>query len=116
MEFTAKNIQQLIGIPKIRYEYLKSKANIQPGYEEAEGTGRSHKYTFKNVMQFALAHRASRFGLAHVIGALARTRRAASERHGTLPCGWAAVRRRLQARGPATARMAIAAWRLIRRR
>lgn len=62
-DFRAKDIQQLLNIKPIRYEQIKHKAKIKPGIQEVEGTGRSHRYTFKNVIQFAISHHAASFGL-----------------------------------------------------
>jgi len=61
--YAAKDIQLIVGITRQRYEYIKNKANIQPGVEEVEGTGRSHTWDFKNLMEFALADRVSSLGL-----------------------------------------------------
>jgi hypothetical protein len=63
-KFQAKNIQHLLRIKKIRYEYLTSKLNIKPDVEEAEGTGRAHLYSFKNLLQIATAHHANEMGLS----------------------------------------------------
>jgi len=60
--FQAKDIQKILGIPKFRYEYLVTKMNIIPGVLEVDGQGKSHVYSFKNVLQFAYAHHASRLG------------------------------------------------------
>ena len=62
-EFKAKDIQELLEITKIRYEYIQKKADIQPGIEKVEGTGRSHLYTFGNLVDFVVAHRGSCYGL-----------------------------------------------------
>ena len=60
----ARHIQEALRISKIRYEYLKSKMQISPEINEVEGTGRAHRYSFRNVMQFALADRANALGLS----------------------------------------------------
>jgi hypothetical protein len=54
-EFKAKDIQTLVGITKSRYDYLNLKIGIKPEIREVEGTGRSHAYSFKNLMQFAIS-------------------------------------------------------------
>lgn len=63
-KFQAKDIQLILRITKIRYEYLTSKLNIKPGVEEVEGTGRAHLYSFKNLLQIAVAHNANQMGLS----------------------------------------------------
>ena len=59
----AKDIQIILNIKKIRYEYLASKTGIKPDIQEVEGTGRAHLYSFKNLFQFAIAHHANKLGL-----------------------------------------------------
>jgi len=61
--FQAKNIQELIGIPKHRYEYIASKMGIIPEIEEVENTGHVHLYSFKNLLEFAFVHTANQLGL-----------------------------------------------------
>jgi hypothetical protein len=61
--FQAKDIQKIVDIPKHRYEYISSKIGIKPEYLEVEGTGRSHLYSFKNVLEFAFVHHANKLGL-----------------------------------------------------
>jgi DNA-binding transcriptional MerR regulator len=61
--FQAKDIQLILNIKKVRYEYLASKIGIIPDIEEVEGTGRAHLYSFKNLLQFAIAHNANKLGL-----------------------------------------------------
>ena len=63
MEFHAKHIQKIVGIPKYRYEYLANKMNINPDVAEGEGQGKVHKYSFRNLLQFAFVHNASGLGL-----------------------------------------------------
>jgi hypothetical protein len=62
--FEAKGIQSIVGISKSRYEYLAIKIGISPDVQEVEGTGRSHVYSIKNLMQFAFAHFALCYGLS----------------------------------------------------
>ena len=59
----AKDIQKLVGISKSRYEYLATKIGISPDVKEAEGTGRSHLYSTRNLLQFAFVHHANDLGL-----------------------------------------------------
>jgi DNA-binding transcriptional MerR regulator len=61
--FQAKDIQIILNIKKVRYEYLASKIGIIPDIEEVEGTGRAHLYSFENLLQFAIAHNANKLGL-----------------------------------------------------
>lgn len=63
-QFQAKDIQRILKITKIRYEYLTSKIDIKPGVEEVEGTGKAHLYSFKNLLQIAVAHNANKMGLS----------------------------------------------------
>jgi len=60
--FQAKDIQQILRIPKFRYEYLVTKMAITPDVLEVDGQGKSHVYSFKNVLQFAYSHYASKLG------------------------------------------------------
>ncbi len=64
MKFQAKTIQKILGIKKHRYEYIASKIGITPDVDEVEGQGRTHIYSFKNLMQFAIIHHASDLGLS----------------------------------------------------
>jgi hypothetical protein len=59
MEFQAKDIQQILGIPKIRYEHLARRIRIIPEIEEVEGTGRARRFSIKNLLEFAAAERCS---------------------------------------------------------
>lgn len=62
--FQAKDIQKILSITKIRYEYLGSKISITPDVHEVEGTGRSHIYSFRNLIEFAIAHNGNKLGLS----------------------------------------------------
>lgn len=64
MEFQAKDIQRIVGIPKHRYEYIATRIGIKPDVAEVDGTGRSHVYSFKNLLEFAFAHKGSNLGLS----------------------------------------------------
>ena len=57
MKFQAKDIQRIVQIPKHRYEYIASKIGIKPDVDEVEGQGHIHRYSFKNLLQFAFIHR-----------------------------------------------------------
>ncbi|MEJ2731544.1 MAG: hypothetical protein P8185_24045, partial [Deltaproteobacteria bacterium] len=62
--FQAKDIQRVLEIKKIRYQYLSGKIGIFPEIEEVEGTGRSHIYSLKNLLEFAFANLANNLGLS----------------------------------------------------
>ncbi len=62
--YQAKDIQQILRIPKIRYEYLANQIGIVPEIEEGEGTGKAHKYSFRNLLEFSIAERCSLNGLS----------------------------------------------------
>jgi hypothetical protein len=64
MAFQAKDIQEIVRVPKIRYEYLARQIGIVPEIEEGEGTGNAHRYSFKNLIEFAIAERCSLTGLS----------------------------------------------------
>jgi hypothetical protein len=61
--FQAKDIQEILGFHRQRYEYLATRIGITPGVEVVEGKGRAHLYSFKNALQFALAHSMGMMGL-----------------------------------------------------
>ena len=61
--FQAKDIQNVVDLPKHRYEYIASKIGITPDVKEVEGTGKSHLYSFKNLLQFAIVHRANKLSI-----------------------------------------------------
>lgn len=58
--FVAGDIQRICEIDKTRYTYVMRQVGIKPEIE-VEGTGRSHQFSFKNLLQFAFAHSALRF-------------------------------------------------------
>jgi len=56
-EFQSKDLQRLLGVSKERVTHLgRSVGRIEPEIEKVEGTGRSHRYSFRNAIQFACAH------------------------------------------------------------
>lgn len=61
--FTSKHIQNILHVQKQRVEYLAAKLRMIPGVEESDRSGRAHKYSFKNVLQFSLAHELNLLGL-----------------------------------------------------
>lgn len=63
-EFQAKDIQKILNIKKHRYEYIASKIGIKPEIEDVEGTGYTHKYSYKNLLQFAFVNQANKMGLS----------------------------------------------------
>lgn len=62
-QFQAKDIQKMLDIPKHRYEYLATKIGIDPDIATGEGRGSANLYSFRNAMQFAIAHRLNEMGL-----------------------------------------------------
>ena len=62
--YQAKDVQEIIGIPKHRYEYLASKIGINPDFKSADGQGTVKRYSFNNLLQFAYAHSAGGLGLS----------------------------------------------------
>jgi hypothetical protein len=66
--FQAKELQEMLSIPKHRYEYIARHFGIIPEVEQGEGSGRMNIYSFKDALIFAIAHHASEIGLipAHV--------------------------------------------------
>ncbi len=62
-QFQAKDIQQILEIPKHRYEYIASKIGIKPEIEEVEKTGHVHLYSFKNLLEFAIVNTANNIGI-----------------------------------------------------
>jgi hypothetical protein len=62
--FQARGIQDMLGIPKHRYEYIASKIGVRPDVEQGEGRGTAHVYSFRNTLQFAFVHFANLQGLS----------------------------------------------------
>jgi hypothetical protein len=61
--FETKHIRELLGnVSKERVTYLANKVPIKPEIEESEGTGRSHVYSFRNALQFMVAHHLNYMG------------------------------------------------------
>ena len=67
IKFKAKDVQKILGIPKHRYEYIGSKIGIKPSFLEVEGRGRSHLYSFQNVLEFAFAHYCNKLGMGPTV-------------------------------------------------
>lgn len=61
--FQAKDIQEILKIPKHRYEYLASKIGISAEVEAAAGQGTVKRFSFKNLVEFAVIDRANSLGL-----------------------------------------------------
>ncbi len=65
IEFQAKDIQMILGIAKYRYEYLKAKIRVvQSDVEKGEGRGKVNRYSFKNLMEFAIIYTANELGMS----------------------------------------------------
>jgi hypothetical protein len=61
--FQAKDIQEMLAIARQRYEYLATKIGISPEIAEVVGRGKAHLYSFRNALQFAIAHPMNAMGL-----------------------------------------------------
>jgi hypothetical protein len=63
-EFQSGDLQRLLSVSKERITHLgRTVGRIEPEIERVEGTGRSHRYSFRNAIQFACAHRLGKLGL-----------------------------------------------------
>jgi hypothetical protein len=63
-EFVSGDLQKLYTATKERITHLgRAVGLIEPEIERVEGTGRSHRYSFRNAMQFGVAHYLSKSGL-----------------------------------------------------
>jgi hypothetical protein len=54
-EFQSGDIQLVLDIHKRRVEYLMKEVPILPEISQVEGTGRAHKFSYKNVVEFFIA-------------------------------------------------------------
>jgi DNA-binding transcriptional MerR regulator len=63
-EFLSGDIKRALGVTKERVSYLGMKIPIKPEIEEVAGTGKAHRYSFRNLLQFAIAQDMSDAGLA----------------------------------------------------
>ena len=75
-EFQLKFIKKMLKIKKERIAYLGMKVPIIPEVEQVEGTGRAHKYSYRNLLQFAIVEWLSEVGLSmrevkHLLSVLA---------------------------------------------
>lgn len=62
-KFQSKHIQEMLSISVDRVAYLANKMKITPEVKEVVGTGRAHEYSFRNALEFALAHHMNANGL-----------------------------------------------------
>ena len=63
-EFVSGDLQKLYTATKERITHLgRAVGLIEPEIERVEGTGRSHRYSFRNAMEFGVAHYLSGMGL-----------------------------------------------------
>ena len=53
--FQAKDIREMLGIPRQRYDYLAKYMGITPEIEEVKGKGKVQLYSFRNALEFAIA-------------------------------------------------------------
>lgn len=61
--FQPIDIRKIVALPKRRFEYLSGEIGIIPEVEAADGIGRTYRYSFKNLLEFAIAHCADNLGL-----------------------------------------------------
>jgi len=66
-KFQAKDIQKFLNINRQRYEYTITKFGIEPDIEKVSGKGHFHVFSFKNVIQIAIAHQVNRSGMSPTI-------------------------------------------------
>jgi hypothetical protein len=64
VDFEAGDVQRIVNIPKHRFDYLATKVGISPDVAEIKAKGCSQRHSFRNLLQFAFAHAASRLGLS----------------------------------------------------
>ena len=62
--FQAKSIQEILLIPRHRYDYILMKIGIKPEYEQASGRGKINIFSFRNLLEFATATTAVDLGMA----------------------------------------------------
>lgn len=53
--FQAKTVQEILKIPKSRYDYILSKIGIEPDVQKVTGTGNVNIYSFGGLLEIAIA-------------------------------------------------------------
>ncbi|MFH0997033.1 MAG: hypothetical protein V1844_16285 [Pseudomonadota bacterium] len=61
--YRAKTIQEILQIPKFRYDYLMMKIRIDPDIEKVSGTGRTNLFSFAKLLEFGIASSAIDIGM-----------------------------------------------------
>ena len=61
--FQAKNIQEILEIPKHRYDYILMKIGVKPEIEQASGRGKTNLFSLSNLLDFAIANAAMNLGM-----------------------------------------------------
>jgi hypothetical protein len=62
-EFVPTDIQKIVAISKRQYEYIVGSIGIIPDVQKIEKTGTSYLFSFKNLLEFAVAQQASNLGM-----------------------------------------------------
>ncbi len=62
-EFQPRDIQKIVAISTRQYEYIVGSIGIIPDVQEIEKTGTSYLYSFKNLLEFAVAQQATHLGM-----------------------------------------------------
>ncbi|UCG06461.1 MAG: hypothetical protein JSV83_21570 [Desulfobacterales bacterium] len=62
-EFQPRDIQKIVAISTRQYEYIVGSIGIIPDVQEIEKTGTSYLYSFKNLLEFAVAQQAAHLGM-----------------------------------------------------
>ena len=61
--YQAKTIQQILGMPKHRYDYMLMKIGIEPDLDKASGRGKTNLFSFSKLLEFAIANTAMNIGM-----------------------------------------------------
>jgi hypothetical protein len=61
--YQAKDIIRILNITKSRYDYILLKIGISPDIEQGQGTGKMNLFSFRNVLQIAIASHAISIGI-----------------------------------------------------
>ncbi len=62
-EFQPRDIQKIVAISTRQYEYIVGSIGIIPDVQEIKKTGTSYLYSFKNLLEFAVAQQATHLGM-----------------------------------------------------
>ena len=61
--FLPTDIQKIVAISKRQYDYIVGNIGIIPDVQEIEKTGTSYFFSFKNLLEFAIAQQATNLGI-----------------------------------------------------